>query len=246
MRPPRAYPGGRFITKWPLEQIVAFAYKLPPGNLSSRLSGIPDTIGKSVYAIEAAGTMPTGLSARAGEDRIRTMVQTLLADRFKMAIHKETKEMPVYALVVAKGGPKLQKADIAEKDCPDESVEPQLRGPSTAAPHTCHSFNAGPGIGLHGRAVDMSDLVNLVENWTDRPFLDKTGIKGLYRVETKGWRPLQMMSEPPPGTKAEGGSDLADLPTLFQVFEGLGLKMEARSDKVEVYVVDHIERPSEN
>ena len=52
------------------------------------------------------------------------MLQALLAERFKLVIHREMKEMPVYALVVAKGGPKLQKADIEEKDCPDSSATP--------------------------------------------------------------------------------------------------------------------------
>jgi len=51
---------------------------------------------------------------------------------------------------------------------------------------------------------------------------------------------------PPPGAKADDGSDLADVPTLFEVFERLGLKMEARNDKADVYVVDHIEKPSAN
>ena len=244
MRPPTTYPSGRFISRFPLSLLIAFAYKLP----NPRLSGIPDVIGRSVYDIEATGAMPAGLSAQARDDRIRMMVQTLLADRFKMAIHKETKEMPVYALVVGKGGPKLQKADIAENDCPDASAAvPAPPGPATPDPVTCHSFNGGQGRGLHGRAVDMADLVSYVENWTGRPLLDKTGIQGLYHIETKGWLPMQMMGQPlPPGAKAEGGSDLADLPTLFQLFEGLGLKMDARNDKADVYVVDHIEQPSEN
>ena len=173
------------------------------------------------------------------------MVQTLLADRFHLTIHRQTKIMPVYALVVGKGGPKLQPADIAEKDCPESSAPPPT--PTFAAPDTCHSFAGGQGRGLHGRAVDMADLVSYVENWTGRPFLDKTGIQGLYHIETKGWLPMQLLSQPPaPGTKAEDGSDMADLPTLFQVFEQLGLKMEARSDKADVYVVDRIEKPSEN
>jgi len=61
--------------------------------------------------------IPTGLSDQARNERMRMMLQDLLADRFKLKLHRETKEMPVYSLVVAKGGPKLQKADIEEKDC---------------------------------------------------------------------------------------------------------------------------------
>ena len=86
----------------------------------------------------------------------------------------------------------------------------------------------------------MSDLAAYVENWTDRPLLDKTGIKGLYRFETKGWQPTM-------GPSVDvGSSDVADRPTVFQIFEALGLRMEAQKGVVEVYVIDHIQKPSEN
>jgi uncharacterized protein (TIGR03435 family) len=245
LTPPTVLPGGRFIAKWLLYPLIAYAYKLP-FNLTARLSGIPDALAFSVYDVEATGTMPAGLSTQAREDRIRMMLQTLLADRFKLAIHKETKEMPVYVLVVAKGGPKLQKADIAEKDCPDDSGPPTPPGPSTPDPVTCHNFNGGQGRGLHGRAVTIADVASYVENWTDRPLLDKTGIQGLFHIETKPWQEISAGPSPAPGAKADNGADMADLPTLLQVFEDLGLKMEARNDKAEVYVVDHIEKPSEN
>src|SRR5262249_26768132 len=107
------------------------------------------------------------------------------------AIRREPKEMPVYGLLVAKGGPKLQRADIDEKDCPEASLNalgPVI--PTTPTPDACHAFNGGMGRGLHARAANMADLAAYVENWTDRPLLDKTGIKGLYRFETKGWLPM--------------------------------------------------------
>ena len=118
------------------------------------------------------------------------MLRALLAERFKLEFHREQKEMPVYALLVAKGGPKLQRADIDEKDCPEASLN--ALGPvstSTPIPDVCHAFNGGMGRGLHAKAANISDLAAYVENWTERPLLDKTGIKGLYRFETKGWQP---------------------------------------------------------
>jgi uncharacterized protein (TIGR03435 family) len=169
------------------------------------------------------------------------MLQALLADRFKLKIHRETKETPVYALVVGKGGPKLQKGDIEEKDCPEGTPPPALGAPVTA----CHIINGGRGRGLHSRAVDMSDVVTFIENWTDRPLVDKTGIKGLYHIDTSGWLPMEAGLSPVPGTKQDG-VDVADLPTIFEVFEKLGLKMESTKDKVDVYVIDHVEKPSEN
>jgi len=168
------------------------------------------------------------------------MLQALLADRFKLVIRSESKEMPVYALVAGKGGPKLQKADIEEKDCPANP------GGSGDGNIVCHRFNGGRGRGMHARAVNMSDLATWVQSWTDRPLIDKTGIKGLYHIETEPWQPMELASSSPaPGTKQDG-VDLADLPTIFTVFERLGLKMEPQKAKVEMYVIDHIEKPAEN
>src|SRR5205814_9687329 len=121
-----------------------------------------------------------GLSAHALVDRERLMLKALLADRLKLVIRRETREMPIYTLVVGKGGPKLPKADIQEKDCP---VTPEIV--PADANRVCHLFTAGRERGLHARAADMSDLVNFVQGWTDRPLFDKTGIKGLYHIETE-------------------------------------------------------------
>jgi len=93
----------------------------------------------------------------------------------------------------------------------------------------------------------VDDLVGAVENWTDRPLLNKTGIVGLYKIETQPFLPIEVSANPAaPGTKGEAGIDLADLPTIFQVFEKLGLKMKADKDKVDTYVIESIQRPTEN
>jgi len=92
----------------------------------------------------------------------------------------------------------------------------------------------------------MSDIVGYVENWTDRPFVDKTGLKGLFQIDTKGWQPIQVGPPPPAGTKAEDGTDMADVPTVFQIFEQLGLKMESQKDRAEIFVIEHIEKPTAN
>jgi bla regulator protein BlaR1 len=244
--PPQFLPGGRFTSRAPLLAVIGVAYDVALFNPSSRISGAPDWIRspESIYDIEATASkdaIPDGLPAKEAGDRRRSMLRTLLADRFKLVIHDEKKEMSVYALVVGKDGPKLLKADIEEKDCP----EGPMTGPSiTSMP--CHVFNGGRGRGLHGRAVNIRDLADAVQNWTDRPLLDKTGLKGLYRIETEPWLPMELGLNPPaPGAKQDG-VDMADLPTIFTVFERLGLKMDGQKDRVDIYVIDHIEKPSEN
>jgi uncharacterized protein (TIGR03435 family) len=239
--PPTVLPGGKFVSRFPLTFLISYAYKVP-FNQSARMTGLPDWAqgAQATYDVEATSAMPPGLSIQARNDRVRAMIQALLADRFKLVIRRESKEMPVYALLAAKGGPKLQRADIDEKDCPEASLSALGPvSPSTPMPDVCHVFNGGMGRGLHARAANMSDLAGYVENWTDRPLLDKTGIKGLYRFETKGWQPMD------PSVYA-GSSDVADRPTVFEMFGQLGLRMEPQKGVVEVYVVDHIERPSEN
>ena len=245
MRPPEFLPGGRFTATYPLRMVIATAYNVPFQGPAGIMGG-PNWINspEGVFEIEATapkGSIPDGLSPNARADRGRLMLQALLADRFKLVIRRETKEMPIYALVVGKGGPKLPKADIQEKDCPETPESGPADGNTI-----CHRFNGGRGRGLHGRAVSISDLVSYVQNWTDRPLFDKTGIKGLYRVETEPFQPMELSSSAPqPGAKQDGVL-LADLPTLFTVFERLGLRMESQKGKVDLVVIDQVEKPTEN
>src|SRR5262249_16917672 len=139
--PPTALPGGRFVSNFPLKFVIAWAYRVPFNSQGGRLTGLPDWADGpgSIFDVEATGAMPPGLSVQARDDRVRAMVRALLVDRFKLVIRRDSKEMPVYALAVAKGGPKLQPADIDEKDCPEASLAPL--GPQTAAtpmPGVCH------------------------------------------------------------------------------------------------------------
>lgn len=248
MRPPLFLAGGRFTSRAPLLMVIAYAYNVPLGPAVMRIRGAPSWINfgspEGVYDIEATaatGAIADGLSPNARIERGRLLVQGLLADRFKLVIQRESKEMPVYALVVGKGGPKLQKADIQEKDCVDT---PDSRPEDWNT--TCHRFFGGRGRGVHGGAVDLSDLVNFVQGWTDRPLIDETGIKGLYHIETGPWLPMELGALNPASGAKQDGIDVADLPTLFTVFERLGLKMEARKERLDVYVIEHIEKPTEN
>jgi uncharacterized protein (TIGR03435 family) len=236
-------PGGRFkATKLSLYTIIATAYDLPPLN-TVRLSGGPDWIRSERYDIEATagpGGIPPGSSAKARDDRTRLMLQALLADRFKLSIHRETRQLPAYVVVVGNKGPKLKKATIDENGCPE--------GPSTDGNLPCHIINGGMGRGLHGRAVTVSDITMFVENWSDRPILDKTLIQGLYEVETDGFAPLGPRVIPPGVELTPEQIAIADpaRPTVFMIFDRLGLKMESQRGPVEVFIIDHVEKPSEN
>ena len=234
-------PSGRLvITNVPLLLIVAQAYDVP--FQSNRLSGGPEWIRSDRFDIEAtppAGAIPADAPSKVRDQMIRQMLQTLLADRFKLTVRREMKEQPVYAAVVGKNGPKLEKSKLEEKDC-DAGASTSTIGT------TCHSFNGGRGRGLHGQAVDISDMVTFVSNWTDRPVVDKTGLKGLFNIQTDGWLPMQTGPPPAADAKGEDGKLLADQPTIFEIFERLGLKLEPQRAPVEMFVVEHAEKPTEN
>jgi uncharacterized protein (TIGR03435 family) len=146
----------------------------------------------------------------------------------------EQKTMPVYVLSVASGGPHLQKSAIEEKDCILD----------TGTPDSCHNFIAGRGHPLNARAINMDDLAQYIENWTDLPVVNRTAISGLFAVETEGWMPMRLPPPPPPGRTLAARFD--DLPTIFTVLGKLGLELKQQEVTVPVYTVVRIERPAGN
>jgi uncharacterized protein (TIGR03435 family) len=237
----RFLPGGRFrATNLPLYAIIALAYDMP--FQSVRLSGGPAWTRSERYDIEATAASdanPPGTSAKARNDKTRLMLQALLADRFKLSVRHETKELPAYVVVVGKNGPRLHPAKMEENDCPDAVADGKL---------PCHVINGGMGRGLHAKAVTVSDIVLFVENWADRPVIDNTGIQGLFEVDTDGFAPLRPRPVAPGAEPSAEDIAMVDpmRPTLFMIFDRLGLKMEQQRVPVDVFVIDNVEKPSEN
>jgi uncharacterized protein (TIGR03435 family) len=236
--PSMILPGGRFTaTNNSVRQLILNAYGIWVS--PHLLQGGPGWIDSARYDIDAkagSNAIPAATSNRVLWEKTRLMLQTLLTDRFKLSIRRETKEMPTYQLVVAKNGPKLQKTDA---DC----------GASYTA---CHGFSGGPRH-LSGSGVDMYDLTLILSRYSDQPVIDRTGIEGLFDLKLQ-WNPhwprLPTDDNPrDPAVEAREGPrpDPASLGTLFDALEQqLGLKLESHRGPVEVYVIDHVERPSEN
>jgi bla regulator protein blaR1 len=236
--PSMILPGGRFTaTNNTVRALIQNAYSISE---STSLEGGPGWIDSARYDIEAkapAGAIPPGTSGRVLWEKTRLMLQTLLADRFQLSIRRQTREAPVYRLVVAKNGAKLQKSD---RDC-DASVT------------ACHGF-AGNPTRLSGTGVDLYDLALILSRYADRPVFDGTGISGIFDIKLQ-WNPFA--GRPPvsndaprsPASDAREGPrpDLASLPTLSVALEQqLGLKLEATKGPIESYVIEHVERPSGN
>jgi uncharacterized protein (TIGR03435 family) len=232
-------PGGRFTaTNNTVRTLILNAYGI--SSSPYLLQGGPGWIDSARYDIDAkagADAIPAGTSNRVLWEKTRLMLQALLADRFKLSIRRETKEMPAYQLLVAKNGARLQKSD---RDC-DASVT------------ACHGFSGNP-TRLSGSGVDMYDLALILSSYSDRPVIDRSGIQGLFDLKLQ-WNPFaarpqaaDVIPRSPAAEAREGPRpDLASLPTLFDALEQqLGLKLESHKGPVEVYVIDHVERPFEN
>jgi uncharacterized protein (TIGR03435 family) len=184
-----------------------------------QITGGPDWLNNQGFDIEAKADHSYSL------DELHAMFQNLLADRFNLKFHKEVKEGPVYALVMDKAGPKMKV-----NDSPQDFKIPILPGPDntfvgTRVPMQYFCFFLG--------------VQRLPEEW---PVIDKTGLTKNYDFT------LSFMPDLPPDFPKENlPPGLLDRPSLQDALrEQLGLKLEPQRGPVEYYVIDHVEKPSEN
>ena len=181
-------PGGRFVaTDIPLIQVIAVAWNLP--RESQRLIFAPSVkMPDNIYDIEATapqGAFPQGIAQDARLTKMRLMLQALLEDRFKLNIRRESKEEPVYVLVIGKDGSKLEKSQFQAQNCGDTSPN-WIRNPA------CHFLDGDQNRGMHGGSATIAQIVEFLQNFTDRPLFDKTGLSGYYNIETQGWAPMRL------------------------------------------------------
>ena len=171
------------------------------------------------------------------------MLQTLLADRFKLTLHHDTKELPIYALVVAKGGSKLQgtKPDDANPDPANAAAHPSNKGRMRMSFQATAIELTATGMAMDGLARQLaSQLHSTVQN--------QTGLKGIYDFTLHFTPEDAGMDASGPG----GGSANASLSDNFgtsifaAVEDQLGLKLESKKGPVDVVVVDHVDKPSDN
>ncbi|HKA00862.1 MAG TPA: TIGR03435 family protein [Candidatus Solibacter sp.] len=236
--PSMILPGGRFTaTNNTVRALILNAYGIfaTPYLLQDGPSWI-DSARYDVDARAGSDVIPAGTTGAALWEKTRLMLRTLLADRFKLSMRRETKEMSGYQMVVVKSGAKLQKSD---RDC-------------SAGATACHGFSGNP-TRLSGMGVDMNDLVAALNSFLDRPVVDRTGIEGLFDIKLQ-WNPFAARPQPDdaprnPAAEAREGPrpDIASLPNVFDALEQqLGLRLESRKIPVQIYVIEHVERAREN
>ena len=244
-------PGGRIIaTNAPLRLLIQFAYAAhdspyqghsdPLG--ASQVIGGPAWIDSDGYDIEAKPESNTD------QKHAWLMLQTLLADRFRLTLHRETRELPVYNLTAKKSGLKLPPAkDITCLSFPPGTTPQPMLGTSDCG--YAPLFLSSTELRIEGRKLHMADLVRGLARALGKPVLDKTGFTGEFDIDLNYMDEDVMES---PGSAAPddaGGNRLAAGPNLSIVFaamDRLGLQLQPAKGPVEVLVVDHAERPTPN
>jgi uncharacterized protein (TIGR03435 family) len=231
-----------------LIQYIAFAYKLTLNQLQSVVSQVP-WVANEQFDIEArAGGDPT-------KDQYRMMMQSLLADRFKMTVHYETRQIPVFGLVLAKPGKlgsHLRLHQANDPICSGPPVEP-VRGiyPADAEgfPEACGNIESmepsGPArFREGGRDLTMAKIASSnmgVLGGVGRPMLDQTDIKGTVDFS------LEWAKTAANVTNSQEFHPDEDAPSFIEALrEQLGLKLVPQNGPSEIFVVDHIEHPSLN
>jgi uncharacterized protein (TIGR03435 family) len=237
-------PGGRFVaTRVTLRTVMGYAYRGAYGPL-----GGPNWIDSDLWDIEAKA--PDGsVPPRAGPpdlnapDTMALMVQSLIEDRFRLKMHTETREVPVYELTVAKGGPKLK---LSEDQSPAILGQPTAPPPPGTVPRGAMKMVRGD---LEGSAISFSNgFVQALSLQLGRKVIDKTGLHGLYDFKLL-WTPDPTAAPAQPGTPLGPEAAPADPlgPSIFTAIEEqLGLRLESGKSSIEALLIDSIQRPTEN
>jgi uncharacterized protein (TIGR03435 family) len=191
--------------------VIAMAYRVLP----AQVEGGPDWIDREPYFFDARAENPD-----AGPDQIRAMVQTLLADRFKLAVRRDTRQSNVYRLIVGRNGSKLKDANGGRRN---------------------YLNWTGPGQVTFTEMTSLVSLSAILASFLGAPVLDETGLKGTYNYSLEFADPRLANSREPRLGEADSRPDL-----FTAVQEQLGLQLQSAKRAIEFVVIDHVERPSAN
>jgi uncharacterized protein (TIGR03435 family) len=209
------------------------------------LTGGPGWVTSDQYTIQAVIPPSTPAYTRyqlmtGNAPKLQAMIQTLLVERFKLAVHRETREMSVYALTIAKGGPKLQPAPNGNCDPNSALILRAQRGDQKPACIGGFNVNRQGHFNVFVDATTIGNFAQILTGALERPVIDRTGLAGVYdfRFESSVEDTMfhEMRLEPTDNP-----------PSVFDAIQQqLGLKLESTKGPVEVLVIERAEKPSEN
>jgi bla regulator protein blaR1 len=231
-------PGTLDVNCWTVKTLVQFAYlefaggRYNPAARSEPILGGPAWLESGRYSIRAKAAKPEGREMVEGP-----MLQALLEDRFKLQAHREVREVRVFELTVAKGGPKLKPFDGSCTSPADFTKLPQIPAPAKT-PGDCRNSSQLSGTiwSRHWRGISIDSLILgiLSVNTVGRPVVNKTGIIGLFDIDLE-FTPENKLN-------ADGAG-----PSIFEALQQqLGLRLVPAKGSGESLIIDHVERPSEN
>jgi uncharacterized protein (TIGR03435 family) len=229
----RPSPGRLIITNMALRRMIMLAWHLQ----DFQVSEAPGWIANAFYDVEAKTGSPASV-----QQKEEPMLRSLVEDRFQLKVHWETKTLPALAMTVAKTGLKLQEAKpgsciAIDPNNPPEHVAPEDRD------RVCGARRWGRDTLMmkHGEMAILADSLSFL---LARTVVDKTGLTGPYDVDLK-FAPDQVIAGIPGPADVPPAGDAG--PTIVTAMQDqLGLKLEPTKAPVEILVIDHIERPSEN
>jgi uncharacterized protein (TIGR03435 family) len=215
---------GRFkATNVPLQMLILYAYEVQ----KQQVSGAPNWVSSERFTIEAKAYSgrPNG---RFDASTIRLMIQSLLADRFKLVVHRSTREEKVYELSVQKGGSRMKEAEGPSKD-------------------GRMGFWVEKGDEITGVASAMPPLVSYLSGQLQRIVIDKTNLTGKYNFVLK-WRPNPGLFGGPAPIQGDAPptSELSDRSIFAALREDLGLRLQSAVDPIEMLVIDQVQKPDPN
>jgi len=236
-------PGARMSAQnVPLRFLIQVAYRVREFQV---INGAPWTITER-YDITAKG------EDGAPKSQIELMLQALLADRFKLAFHRETRELPVFFLMAAKGGIKLVEPKEGSCITPDPTAPPPAPAPGQPPAKFCGNMRISPQD-FNGTKISMGQLTLFLSDVLGRTVIDKTDFKGTFDAHLEFVRDQALASgilgngaPGGPGGAAAAPADSSGPSIFTAVQEQLGLKLESGKGPVEVFVIDSAEKPGEN
>ena len=239
-------PSGRFsATRVSARELIRVAYTQRPFE-QPQLSDGPSWLDSERFDIEAkAEGLPPIPEVFIGQ--MRLMLRSLLHERFRLAVHTETRELPIYALVIARGDGKTgQQLRHSEIDCAALRKQSQNGAPSPKPePGKGPPCSVGPRPGhLTANAVTMPEFANVLSPFADRVVIDRTGLRGGFDLLLT-WTPSPGEYRGPGGDEPDSDRSTTDGPSIFTALqEQLGLKLESTRGPVDVLVINSVQRPS--
>jgi uncharacterized protein (TIGR03435 family) len=255
-RPSSASPAEVHISNVTVRNLIEQAYGIPWTSAENeRVLGGPAWLDTNHYDIVARipgdlAEVQQKLSRDQQKRQISLMLQSLLAERFHLKLHFETRVLTVYALVVAKPNPKLvestKQIESTESTAQESPIAIRLPSRPEDVRHGILVLYKGQSAEMTGRQASLDDLVRWFAGYSEvggRPVVNQTGLSGLYEF-TLRWTRQSLAATPQPGSSDAAGNDA---PPLFTALpDQLGLRLKPAKAPVEVILIDHTDPPTDN